>query len=323
MPKKKPRFYTNLQAACDSEVPGHLLVIAISHQMPDPIADMTSYVIDLELDAKPPKYEIVIKADEQLFPKYHSGFNCMVRDPSGTLFVGEDDGIIRYREGKAALIDFGAHAGITNCCYVRGVDDVVFGTLKGEAVHFTKQGLRAVPLASPTKIKANECHVNAIHGIGPDFMVAVGESGLVSRYRKSTWERIKPPSNTYMTSIWCRSETEIYIGAKRGLVWCWDGDSRWKKLKVDFEHASLNFTFACITEYQGTMYAACVDHGVYRLVGDTWVAIPKVKDEDVCFLVVTSLGLLGLGALWGDSGSWLTRFDGTTWTTQQIHVDPV
>ena len=323
MTKKKTKFHTRLGAACDSGVPGHLLIIAISHQMPDPIADMTSYVINLDVNSNPLTYETLIKGDKEMFPKYYSGFNCMVRDPSQTLFVGEDDGIVRYKHGKTDIIDFGIHAGITNCCYARGVNDVVFGTAKGEIIHFKNYQLESTPIASPLKIKSGESNVSAIHGIGPDFMVAVGQSGLVSRYRNGVWERVKPPSNAKLTTVWCRSEKEIYIGGWSGHSWRWDGEDRWQKLKVDFKFEMRDFDFSDIAEYQGILYAACYTNGVYCLDGNTWAPIPKVREEDVSKLAITHAGLIGLGALWGDSGSWLTRFDGETWTTQQIQVDPV
>ena len=323
MPSKKPKFFTNLEAACDDKTPGHLMVIAISHQMPDPIADLKSYVINLDLNTQPAKYEIIVNGGKQMFPVYPSCFSCIGRDSENTIFVGEDDGFIRYKNGIAEIVKHRPKVGITNCCYVRGADDIVFGTSGGNIVYVNSQKLEVIKIVSSSKINSSECNVSAIHGIGPNYMVAVGESGLVSCFRNGAWERIKPPSNVYMRSVWCRNETEIYVGSKRGQVWCWDGGSRWRKLKVNAEQANISFTFAYLAEYQDVLYAACVEHGVYRLDGDTWVPIPKVKNEDVCFLKATSSGLIGLGALWGESGSWLTRFDGKTWTAQQIRVDPV
>lgn len=319
---KKAKYYTRLQAACIGDNPGHIYAIAISHQMPDPTADLTSYLIDLNLGTTPPQFKILISGDKAMFPEYSSCFNCITKMPDGALYVGEDDGFIKYLNGKASVFKFESHVGISNCVYYGGGDTIFFGTSRGEVVQVKNSDFKVMLIASAAKQKSKDASVEAIHGIGPNFIVAVGESGLVSRFRKGTWERVKPPSNAHIFSVWCRSETEIYVGALRGASWRWDGESVWKKLKVDFEHADLNFYFSNITEYQGTMYAGCVEHGVYRLDGDTWVAASKILDERVCNLSVTNAGLIGLGALWGDSGSWLTRFDGTTWTTQQIHVDP-
>ena len=130
----------------------------------------------------------------------------------------------------------------------------------------------------------------------------------------------QPPSNALLKAVWCRSETEIYVSGWRGYTWRWDGDSRWQKLKIDFEFELRDFNFSEFAEYQGILYAACSVNGIYRLDGDRWIPIPKTQDEDVCSLTATSSGLIGLGALWGDSGSWLTRFDGKTWTTQQVQI---
>ena len=247
----------------------------------------------------------------------------MAKTSDGVLYIGEDDGFIRYQNGKSEIFNYGSGVGISNCIYIADNNSLVFGTSNGEVVHVNDRDFHVLEIATSAKRQSGDASVEAIHGIGANFIVAVGESGLVSRYRDGVWERIKPPSNAYMTSVWCRSETEIYVGAKRGLAWRWDGENRWKKLKVDSEHANLNFTFSSITKYQSIIYAACAEHGVYRLNGDTWVAVPDAADKTVCFLRETACGLIGMGALWGDSGSWLSRFDGTTWTTQQIHVDPV
>lgn len=318
---RNKKYFTNLQGACDSGAPNKLFAVAISHRMPDPISDMISHIVEIDLSSYPAKYNILLTANDSMFPKYYSGFNCIARDPSGSLFVGEDDGIIICKDGKAALVNFGVHAGITNCCYVRGIDNVVFGTARGEVVHFDRNQLQAVRLGSQKNVELDECKVSAIHGVGADFMVAVGENGLISCYRNGVWTSVKPPSNAYMRSVWCRSEAEIYVGAKRGLAWRWDGKDKWEKLKIDSNQSSINFTLASIAEYQGEIYAACVEHGIYCLRNNTWIAIPKVKDEDVRFITASSSGLIGLGALWGDSGSWLTRYDGKSWTAQKIQVN--
>jgi hypothetical protein len=320
---KKAKYYTNLEAAWSGEEQDHIYAIAISHRMPDPIADLNSYVIDLNLGGIQPTYKILINGDKAMFPEYPSCFACMAKTSDSILYIGEDDGFIRYQNGKSEIFNYGKGIGISNCVYLGSDKSVVFGTSRGEVVHVNDREFRIEEIAAPAKRQSGDANVEAIHGIGSNFMVAVGESGLVSRYRDGAWERIKPPSNAFLESVWCRSETEIYVGAKRGLAWRWDGGSRWKKLKVDFAHGNPVFDFSSITEYQGTIYAACSEHGIYWLNGDTWVAIPEAADKTVCFLRETTSGLIGLGAVWGDSGSWLTRFDGETWTRQQIHVDPV
>lgn len=319
---KKSKFYTSLQAAVDSNRPGHVVLAAVSHQMPDPVADLTSYLVEWQIHAKPPSYRILLDASKMI-TGYPSMFACMVRDPAGTIYVGEDDGFIRCRGGKAEVFVQDASHGIVHCSYARGIDAVVFGCHRGYVVHVDGPAISATRIVtSKMRIKDEQTEVSAIHGVGDDFMVAVGIRGLVSCHRGGQWTAVRPPEDVWFKAVWCRSKTEIYVGGRQGSIWRWDGASRWTRLKAEVPFDQDAITFRDLAAFQGTLYAACVEYGVFWLDGDLWRPIGQQKDEDVSRLAVTRCGLIGLGALWGTAGSWLTAFDGNTWTVEQVHISP-
>ena len=150
-------------------------------------------------------------------------------------------------------------------------------------------------------------------------MVAVGWKGIVARYSSGQWVKVPAPSNVDLSAVWCSSKTEIYIGGQSGLAWRWDGDGRWQPLAIDTSKDP-SVVFTGFAHFEGTLYAAC-GGDLYRLEGDTFISVPKVfEDQQVGALVVTTSGLIGLGGSWGPRGNWFTRFDGKTWTAEQINI---
>ncbi len=315
---KKKTYFTNLESICGGDEPGHIYVAAVLHQMPDPIADQVSYVLDLHMAKNETRVRSLFNGGE-LIKDYFSGFNCIVSTPGGAFFVGEDSGVIRYFNGRPEVFSLSKSIkmqGLILCAYARGIEDVVFGSSSGALVHLKGNtfSLIKIPRASA------DATVNRIHGVGANFMVGVGNHGHVVCFRGEKWEKIKSPANSQLATVWCSSKMEIYIGGWFGRAWRWDGDGRWQPLDVKFEGELRSFYICDITKYQGEIYAACGRNGIYQLDGNQFVPVilaPKVR---VGKLAVTDAGLVGIGSVRGESGSWLTRFDGTNWTAEQIHI---
>ncbi len=315
---KKKIYHTSLKAVCSGAHADQIYLAGVQHQMPDPIADQVSYVLDARLGSERMNLTPLFNGGA-LIKDHYSGFNCIVRDSAGTLFVGEDDGIVRHQNGESHVFKLTKSIklqGLVNCAYVRGIDDVVFGSSKGTLIHL-KEGKFSLIKVPRTSADAS---VDQIHGIGADFMVGVGSQGHVVCFRGGEWGKIKAPVNSQLEAVWCKSKTEIYVGGWFGRAWCWDGDGRWTPLQTDFSGEERDFNFRGFAEYQGILYAACSANGLYRLDGARFIPIPKVANAYVSSLTVTNIGLIGLGGVWGESGSWLTRFDGTNWTAEQIHI---
>ena len=151
-------------------------------------------------------------------------------------------------------------------------------------------------------------------------MVAAGAHGFVAKHKNGQWKQVKFPSNIDLSGVCCRSEKEVYVAGRNRLAWRWDGEGRWKQLEVKFDGDPNDLTFCDLAEYEGVIYAAGAEHGIYRPEGDKFVPVPKVADEYVLRLRATASGLIGLGAVWSESGNWFTHFDGENWTAQQINI---
>jgi hypothetical protein len=319
---KKHKNYSSFQAVFDAGEPGRFLLIGIMHYMPDPIADLSSAV--LLAHRTPGRLDwIPVIQGADLF-NYASCFDCITRDPAGTIFVGQEDGFVRHKKGKANVVEFGKQAkvkGMLKCVYARGVDDIVFGSSKGEIVHVQGEQVTVQKTGVSVFEHITAC-LNRMHGIGSDFIVVVGDGGNIGRYRDGKWERIRFPSSLPLEGVWCKSETEIYVTGWKAHAWRWDGEDRWEPLEFDYTPDHIDLDVTDVVEYQGQIYAAGGRRGVFRLEGNRFVAIPKVKDEYVGRLAVTNIGLVGTGDVWGDSGSWITLFDGKEWRANQFELKP-
>lgn len=324
MAKKNYKDHSRYQAACSGGMPGQLFLIGILHILPDPTEDLGSDVYDLRIGAGRLDMEPIVESGDHF--EYPSWFKCVVRDPQGTLYIGEDNGYIRFASGKGVAVNLASQAnvkGSLQCAYVRGVDDVVFGSYHGEVVHVLK-GQVTVQQVGKSRFEHITACLNRIHGVGADFMVIVGEAGNMGCYHNGRWERIRPPSSVRIQAVWCRSEAEIYIGGWDEKAWRWDGADRWTPLVGEFpandEPGSNSQGYSDFAEYQGQLYAATGHQGVQRLEGDRFVPVPKAAEEYVGRLFTTNIGLVGLGGVWGDEGSWFTLYDGERWRAKQVKL---
>jgi hypothetical protein len=320
---KKHKDYSSFRAVFDAGEPGKFLLIGIMHHMPDPIADLSSAVLLAHRTPGRLDWSPIIQGGN-LF-NYASCFDCITRDPSGTIFVGQEDGFVRHKGGKANVVELRKQAkvgGMLMCVYARGVDDIVFGTYDGEIVHVQGKQVTVQKIGVSRFEHVTAC-LNRMHGIGADFIVVVGDGGNIGCYRNGKWERVRPPSNVRLSGVWCKSETEIYITGWKAHAWKWDGEDRWEPLEFDYIPDHIDLDVTDVVEYQGQIYAAGGRRGVFRLEGNRFVAIPKVKDEYVGRLAVTNIGLVGTGDVWGDSGSWITLFDGKEWRANRFELKPI
>jgi hypothetical protein len=320
MTKKKYKDQSTLEFIHSGTRDGHVYLIGIRHVLPDPTEDLSSTVFDLTLSTEGLEWKALVQG-ASLFD-YPSWFTCLVVDPRGTLYIGEGNGYIKYQDDKSTVFSLKKIPdlkGNLQCAYVRGVDDVVFGSYHGELVHVQGDKI-SVHKIGKSKFEHITASLNQIHGIGADFMVVVGDNGNIGRYQNGAWERIRPPSNIKLEAVWCRSQNEIYVGGWEGHAWRWDGNDKWQKLVVPSPEEGKSFYINDFAEYQGVLYAACCDRGIHRLEGDKLVPVPKVKNEYVGRLATTNLGLVGLGGVWGEEGSWFTLFDGKSWRSTQIQL---
>ncbi len=312
---------TSVVDVCSGNVPGELFLVCNNHDDDEFLESVKAILVHVKIDGKNLQYSVLFNALDHV-PDDIPTAHCVARNASGSIYMGESAGFIKYSAGKIEAVELGnavQPGGIILCAYAGSNNDIFFGTGKGEIVNvngsaFTSQKIVPIP---PGK---NFQFINRIHGIGSAFMVAVGDAGMVTVFRDGQWAKVACPSNVNLHGVWCRNEKEIYIGGRSGLVWRWDGDGRWQKLSADFAGDENRFDFLDLVEYQGDIYAACGRDGVSKLCGDKFATMPDVGAKLVGRLSATTSGLIGVGTMWGNDGNWFTRFDGKTWTSEQISI---
>jgi hypothetical protein len=309
--------YTKIQDACSGEVSNELYMAVVLHELVDPNETSRSFLVRGQITSSGLQCTPLMDGTK-IFSDYISKFQSIARDLDNNIYVTENNGFIVFNAHETKIVNLRQQIqvkGITTCMYVRENGGIVFGTFAGEVIHFDAGIPERVQI---TPSSAGSGSINRIHGNGSDFIVAVGNNGLVAIYKNGQWEKVPTPSNARLEAVWCKSNTEIYIGGWEGHVWRWNGDARWEPINIDFNNNLDKFYVADFAEYQDTIYAACVKNGIYRLNGDRLQPVSKVSNEVVNRLRVTNCGLIGLGSLWGDAGRWFVHFDGNKWTAEQV-----
>lgn len=303
------KIYTRLQSACSGESADQVYLLAINHDMISPNESAISVLIRAEISTQGLQLVKLLEGDE-IFD-YSAKFNCLERLANGEIFIGEGNGLVSYKNTKARKITLRKYV----ISSYKSETEVLFGTYGGEIIHLN--------INEPEKSlveSIGEESIDRIHGINSDFIVAVGNNGFVARFDQGKWEKIASPSNTRLEAVWCKSKKEIYIAGWEGSAWRWDGDGHWEPLHIDFDGDVNKFRFSDFVEYQGILYSANSKNGIYKLVDNKFISVPKIKNECVARLSLTTAGIIGLGALWGEIGGWFTHFNGTKWSAEKISI---
>ncbi|CAN7395672.1 hypothetical protein [Acidovorax sp. LjRoot117] len=311
-------IYTGLHDICSGSGPNKIYAIGKIFQMPDPIEGLVSLLLEVTVDGDRLEFSTIFNAYESI-TDYYSNFNCIDKDPYGHVYVGEQDGFLLSSNGVNLIKNITKNfppAGIQYSLYIRGERSAVFGTGAGSIVHVDEDFCKSYPIVPDEMGKS---FITAIHGIGSDFMVAVGDAGLIARYSDGMgWQRISPPTNDDLLSVFCLKSNEIYIGSRAGDVWIWDGDERFKKLDVEFRDDK---TSICgFAEYMGVLYGAFGGSGIYRLSKDGFKNVPEVEGAVIGRIKITNVGLVGVGSGWGSYCNWFVRFDGEKWNAQRVSI---
>lgn len=259
-------MHTRLEGVCSGDSPNELYLATINHSMEEPNNSSVSMLVQAELTSNGLRCTPILNA-HTLDIDYTSVFNCIAKDVDGSIYIGEEEGCFVYRNGAVNIFRFRTN-GTTQSAYVRGIGSVAFGLYAESIIHFESGALEKFNF--PTSPSENDC-IQRIHGIGADFMVAVGNDGFVARYSDGKWEKVPSPSNSLLQAVWCKSHKEIYIGGWDGCVW------RWEPLSIDFDGDLNRFRFSDFSEYQGILYSANSKNGIYKLDGNKFISVPKVK----------------------------------------------
>lgn len=115
--------------------------------------------------------------------------------------------------------------------------------------------------------------VVAMHGIARDFVVAVGEEGLIARWDGTQWSRMPSPTGAVLSAVYCASPDEIFaVGAGRQMLQ--GSQSGWAHL---LEGPAPMFGVA---KFKGSVWVGASSAGLMKLEGNRLVAVkPNIKAE--------------------------------------------
>jgi hypothetical protein len=97
----------------------------------------------------------------------------------------------------------------------------------------------------------------AMHGLGPDFVYAVGFGGLLARWDGKSWTKITIPTKAVMTSVFVAGTDEMYaVGHDKAL---WEGSSSgWGKV------ATGPGSLYGVAKFAGEVWIGAEEHGLWK-----------------------------------------------------------
>ena len=248
-------------------------------------------------------------------------FNNIIKS-GNHIYIGESDGFIEVNEGKIKyfptrkIIDA---RGMVVSAYAKSNVQTLVGIYSGDLVQLSDGEVKKI-YSPPGPIARGSKSIDRFHGIGEDFIVAVGNNGLILKFIDGQWSAVHGPTDVRLEAVWCKGYQEIYIGGWEGSIWKWDGDGRWEPLVIEANNPNeINFTDFAF--FDGVLYVAAGQHGVFQLNNGKLTPINSIREAYITRLTTINSGLVGVGGLWGIPGSWLTHFDGNKWSSQKVKLN--
>lgn len=116
---------------------------------------------------------------------------------------------------------------------------------------------------------ANELgRIVSMHALGPNFAIAVGEAGIVLSFDGKRWKKIDSvPTKKFLNGVLCVAADEIYISGWQGVLYKWDGNDQWHKIKYTGDVPGREIYGGCLAYYRATIYLCGGAYGLYRING--------------------------------------------------------
>ena len=214
----------------------------------------------------------------------------MDRSNEGSLFTVSAEGELHFlKQGKWSVLDLNCPDGL-NAVWAAANNKVFAVGSKGERVQITDNSINL------TKDSMERC-LNAVHGISAKNVFAVGDEGLIFIYDGIAWKELETVTNCSLLDVLCLSENEVYIGGDNGVLLRWNGkELNWLE--------SPKITITSLAWYQGKLYAAAGQEGVYVLGSN---GLEEFKDLTIDILETID------DLLFGVAGKFVVQFNGSEW----------
>lgn len=212
------------------------------------------------------------------------------RAPSGYLYaVGEGGKIHKYKNGNWHVSQTSEKSMLSS---VWGLDD--------QNIYTTGEGF-ILCLENEKWVYATRDHNNYIdrlRGVSNDDLYAVGRRGLMLHFDGKSWNRIDVPTNMDLNAIHPIDSDNVYVVGAEGIVLV-GSKNCWKVLNFG------EIDFVDVMAYQGNIYIAATEKGVFRLSNDD--LIPLRNDIRATRLTADGSVLCVAGGLS------INTFDGKGW----------
>lgn len=149
---------------------------------------------------------------------------------------------------------------------------------------------------------------HGVAGLGPNFVMAVGEGGVVARYDGTTWTYLRTSPGKTLRSVWFETETRGWAVGESGTILEWDGTT-WSPIASPTTRDLLAIHGKGDVVYVGGVEVVLKrSNGAFELVPNV---LPVTDSECVARRVsVVSANEVYVA---GTSANFLRRFDGTQW----------
>ena len=183
----------------------------------------------------------------------------ITRLSAGGFLLSSDDGtLIKVVKDSVEEIPLSLPSAVTGI-WERSSDDYWIFHSEG-VVHWDGQGTLTGAIKTG--------RILSMHALAPDFAIAVGQAGMVLVFDGERWNEVDTvPTNKVLNGVLCISANEIYITGWQGVLYKWDGNVQWQKIKYVGDVDQSEFSGGSLAYYNGIVYVCGDEYGLYRIVG--------------------------------------------------------
>jgi hypothetical protein len=149
---------------------------------------------------------------------------------------------------------------------------------------------------------------HGVAGIGPSFVMAVGEGGVIARYDGTSWTYLRTSPGRTLRGVWFESTTRGWAVGEGGTILEWNG-ATWSPITSPTTKDLL-----ALHGNGAVVYAGGIDVVLKRTNG-AFEVVPNVLPVTDSQVVVRDIAVVGANDVYlaGTGSNFLRHFDGTQW----------